>query len=68
MSMDRCYKCSGLVDTDYDPECYLETKYGDRCYCEPCREAIELEHEVMERKADMCLQQMEETNDSHTSI
>ena len=59
MSIDRCYKCSELVDTDYDPECYLETKCGDQCYCEPCRTAIIAWREAEERKAGICEQQAE---------
>jgi hypothetical protein len=52
--MDRCAKCSGLVDTDDDPGCYFEMpSYEntampanpavrippvDVCICERCRE------------------------------
>lgn len=35
MSMDRCSKCSRLVDTDYDCDFYPEEGEG---LCEPCRE------------------------------
>jgi hypothetical protein len=42
MSCDRCWKCSEIVDTDGDPDCYIpfhslgRTEYY--CYCEPCRD------------------------------
>lgn len=54
MSIDRCDKCHSFVDTDDDVDCYIETKYGDKCYCEPCREAMENEREAMEYKAGIC--------------
>lgn len=43
MSMDRCQRCSELVDTDAEPECYIqELPDGseielDGCRCESCR-------------------------------
>ncbi len=45
MSMDRCQQCSNLVDTDDDPECYIQPmpdgseKELDGCRCESCRES-----------------------------
>lgn len=45
MSMDRCSKCSNLVDTDEDPEFYGETGDGPNL-CEACRE--EEAHELDE--------------------
>lgn len=65
MSMDRCVKCGRLVDSDDDPECYVERPTysntatpvkptGERvewdCICESCRE------EMMDEK---------ERNDAH---
>lgn len=44
MSMDRCHDCGGLVDTDFDLECYEpypahHVKAGwDMCICERCRD------------------------------
>lgn len=65
MSMDRCYKCGNFVDTDDDVDCYVEVKYGqDRCYCEPCREALDAEREAMERKASICEQQAEAAHEA----
>jgi hypothetical protein len=51
MSMDRCSKCSALVDTDFDLDCYVPDprhpiKGGwDSCVCERCREREENERE-----------------------
>jgi len=36
MSMDRCGKCGDLVDTDDDPDAYID----DECMCEACRERL----------------------------
>lgn len=39
MSMARCSKCSELVDTDFDLDCYVDTgKAWEECICESCRE------------------------------
>lgn len=38
MSMSRCDKCSCLVDTDEDVECYDQE---GQCTCESCREQTE---------------------------
>ncbi len=46
MSMDRCQKCSELVDTDADPACYIQDLPDggeielDGCRCESCRESV----------------------------
>lgn len=59
MSLLHCdNRCGGIVNTDSDTECWFETKYGDKCYCEPCREELEAEREAMDAKADDCLAQM----------
>jgi hypothetical protein len=43
MSMDVCHDCDRPVDTDDDPDCYIEVGNMRRltqtiCVCEPCRE------------------------------
>ena len=44
MSMIRCELCSRLIDSDDDPECFVEefwtgtTPERDGVLCEPCRE------------------------------
>lgn len=45
MSMCRCAKCENLIDSDYDPECFVEYgELGDDRFkevvelCETCRE------------------------------
>ncbi len=48
MSMDRCARCDAVVDTDFDLDCYIETKYGDICRCESCRSRQEIEDERYE--------------------
>jgi hypothetical protein len=54
MSIIRCDRCSRLIDSDYDLECFCEVMdYGDdgatktRVLCEPCRDD-EIEVEDME--------------------
>lgn len=47
MSMDRCSRCSRIIDTDYDLECYVPDPrhslagHPDICVCERCREREE---------------------------
>ena len=46
MSLDRCHDCERLVDTDDDPECYVEVGNMRRlhktiCLCEFCRDERE---------------------------
>jgi len=43
MSMDRCHDCDRLIDTDDDPDCYIEvgnmrSQTKTVCVCEHCRE------------------------------
>ena len=38
MSMDRCSRCSALIDTDDDTEFYNE--YTDEGLCESCRDDL----------------------------
>lgn len=38
MSMILCKGCRDVVDTDADPDGWVETKYGDEYYCQPCRD------------------------------
>lgn len=43
MSMDRCTKCSDIVDTDFDCSFYdfdYTTPKGYGGHCEPCRDDI----------------------------
>lgn len=54
MSIDRCHDCSTLVDTDDEPEAYIEIGNMRRmtwtiCVCRPCRERRE---DQDEREAD----------------
>lgn len=43
MSVCRCDKCSDLIDSDNDPDCFIEDLTGhlgrDRIICETCRES-----------------------------
>ena len=41
MSIDRCNRCWECIDTDFDSECYIETKYDTKCLCASCREKEE---------------------------
>ncbi len=34
MSIDRCFKCNDMVDTDFDLECYNDVSV---CVCKNCR-------------------------------
>lgn len=50
MSVDRCSRCSDLVDTDDEPEAYVEvgnmrTQTQTVCMCRNCRERHEEELE-----------------------
>lgn len=50
MSIDRCGKCSALVDTDDEPESYVEvgnmrSQTETVCMCRNCREWHEDEQE-----------------------
>lgn len=38
MSMCICKSCGHWIDSDNDPDCFIETKYGDSILCETCRE------------------------------
>lgn len=38
MSMCRCGSCSALIDSDFDLECFVDSKYGDVILCEKCRD------------------------------
>lgn len=40
MSMMRCAHCTRLIDTDDEPEFFVE---DGRCLCEACRAELELE-------------------------
>lgn len=42
MSMDRCKKCSNLVDTDEDTDCYYTVEWPDDCICTWCRDDLKL--------------------------
>lgn len=42
MSMDICADCTNPVDSDDDPECYVDTSPTSTvCLCERCREYAE---------------------------
>lgn len=59
MNMDSCVKCDTFVDTDFDPDAYVEKpnysntampvnpQFNERveyeCVCEPCRLKLECE-------------------------
>lgn len=47
MSMDTCAECGDLVDTDDDPDCYIDMHHNGReaCVCADCRHEWELENE-----------------------
>ena len=57
MSMDRCSSCLELVDTDDDPEAYVEVGNMRRqtetiCLCYGCREARIVAEEIARREPD----------------
>ena len=46
MSMCICSECSRLIDSDDDPDCFVEVGnmrrlHGTKIYCERCREELE---------------------------
>lgn len=55
MSIDRCANCGDLVDTDAEPEAYVEignmrAQIETRCLCRDCREACM--NEMENRRAE----------------
>lgn len=45
MSMIRCEDCDRIIDSDDDPECFVEVGnmrhlYKTKILCEPCRERL----------------------------
>lgn len=63
MSMCQCEKCDAYIDSDDDPDCFIEDLTGylgrDRIICETCRESEddEIHPEPQER-----VEAQEETN------
>lgn len=49
MSMDRCYRCDRLVDTDFDLECYDKQ---DHCVCKGCRDREREEADFQQEEDD----------------
>lgn len=45
MSCIRCERCSDLIDSDEDPECFVATGSKDVVWCENCRNDMEEELE-----------------------
>jgi len=50
MSMIRCEQCERLIDSDDDPDCFIENpgmpgSMGDEVLCEWCREKREREQD-----------------------
>lgn len=46
MSLLHCERCAGLIDTDDDPECFVEIGHEEEiCLCERCRQRHEDELE-----------------------
>lgn len=43
MSLLHCERCTGLIDTDDDPACFVETGKEEICLCERCRQLQESE-------------------------
>lgn len=51
MSMIHCDSCETYIDSDNDPDCFLEVPWlnlADRVWCESCREREWHEHERKE--------------------
>lgn len=48
MSMICCERCDMPIDSDDDPECFVEVPWlnmAERVWCEPCRDAEWTENE-----------------------
>lgn len=57
MSMIRCDRCAQIIDSDDDPECFVENpgcRYGDRVICEACRYQLECDREYYAAMASRC--------------
>lgn len=49
MSCIRCERCDTNIDSDNDPECFVEVPWlnmAERVWCEQCRDAEWMENEV----------------------
>lgn len=67
MSIDRCADCGRFVDTDDEPEAYIDVPGfgGDPetiCCCEPCRDKREVE---FERALDACAEAEDRDHANH---
>lgn len=51
MSMIKCDSCQSIIDSDDDPDCFIETKYGDKVSCQWCRGKDEAYHDLGEAMA-----------------
>lgn len=59
MSIDVCKDCDRYIDTDDDPDCYVEIGDMKRlhktiCLCERCRERREQEQDAQDAAAGRC--------------
>lgn len=49
MSCIRCERCDTNIDSDFDPECFVEVPWlnmAEKVWCEPCRDAEWAENEA----------------------
>ena len=51
MSIDRCFKCNAMVDTDKDDRCYEDVSI---CVCKNCRTCSRCGYEVGTLEPDGC--------------
>ncbi len=64
MSMVMCERCDRFIDSDDDPDCFVENPglpgaMGDEVLCEWCREKREAEQEAQDDAADRCIEMSE---------
>lgn len=52
MSVDRCARCGDLVDTDEEPEAYVEVGPGTLCLCREHREQLEEDREYGSQRVE----------------
>lgn len=64
MSMIRCDRCSNLIDSDDDPDCFVDDPrhsippHPDRVLCEPCRDEQEDDGEISFKPLDQSLAEL----------
>jgi hypothetical protein len=65
MSMAFCHDCGRLMDTDDDPDAFIEvgnmrSQSKTIIVCEPCREQRQADQDALDEAAEQCIAQSQE--------